>query len=254
MLATNISGETGGVMESEIRKPWSVATTLAWAALALVIGQGAAMATLVWWMGHSATHGLSLVHYDGTVLALATLVADPLQIAILAWAVRLRGSSVADYLALGSFRTRDFGVSLATTAALVLAISGFGWLAGQELVTSFQTESYASTPSLAWLAALCVAVIIVAPLGEEIMFRGFVFRGLVRAHDHPVWGIVVIAVLWAALHIQYDWFGLLQVFLLGILLGWARWRSGSTTLAFVLHALINLESAVETVIKVGWTF
>lgn len=241
-------------METETPKPWSIVTTLAWAALALAIGQGAAMATLVWWVGHSATRSLSLVHYDGTVLTLATLVANPLQIAILAWAARLRGAAVADYLALGAFRARDFGVSLVVTAALVLAISVFGLIAGQELVTSFQTESYASTPSLGWLAALCVAVVIVAPLGEEVMFRGFMFRGLVRAQHHPIWGIAVIAVLWTALHIQYDWFGLLQVFLLGILLGWARWRSGSTTLTFVLHGLINLESAVETVIKVGWAF
>jgi len=96
------------------------------------------------------------------------------------------------------------------------------------------------------------AVVLVGPLGEEIMFRGFLYRGLVRVHDRPIWGILTISILWTALHVQYDWSGLLQVFLIGLLFGWVRWRSGSTTLTFVLHALMNLESAVETVIKVGW--
>ena len=66
------------------------------------------------------------------------------------------------------------------------------------------------------------------------------------------WGSLTTTILWTALHVQYDWSGLLQVFLIGLLFGWVRWRSGSTTLTFVLHALMNLESAVETVIKVGW--
>ncbi len=239
-------------MEGDRPRRWGIAATLGWTALALVIGQSVALAVLMWW-GRSAGSGLSISHYDGRVLTLATVVSNPLQIAILAWAARLRGTAVADYFALGTFRARDVGVGLAATGALVIAISVFGRLTGQELVTSFQTESYASTPSLAWLAALFIAVVTVAPFGEETMFRGFLYRGLVKAPDRPIWGILVITVLWTALHVQYDWFGLLQVFVLGLLLGWMRWRSGSTMVVFILHALVNLESAIETVAKVGWT-
>ena len=62
--------------------------------------------------------------------------------------------------------------------------------------------------------------------------------------------IVVISVLWAALHIQYDWAGMLQIFVIGLFLGFVRWRSGSTLLTFVLHALFNLEGTMETVLFV----
>ena len=48
------------------------------------------------------------------------------------------------------------------------------------------------------------------------------------------------------LHLQYDWTGILLIFVVGLFLGWMRWRSGSTLLTFLLHALFNVESTLET--------
>ena len=65
-----------------------------------------------------------------------------------------------------------------------------------------------------------------------------------------IWpAIVVISLLWAGLHVQYDWTGILQIFVIGLFLGWTRWRSGSTLLTFLLHALFNLEGTIETVLQ-----
>ena len=60
-------------------------------------------------------------------------------------------------------------------------------------------------------------------------------------------------VLWAGLHFQYDWTGILQIFAAGLLLGWVRWRSGSTLLTFLLHAMFNLEGMMETVLQVHFS-
>jgi membrane protease YdiL (CAAX protease family) len=43
---------------------------------------------------------------------------------------------------------------------------------------------------------------------------------------------------------------MLQIFVVGLFLGWLRWRSGSTVLTFILHALFNLEGTIETVVQV----
>ena len=56
----------------------------------------------------------------------------------------------------------------------------------------------------------------------------------------------MISLLWAMLHIQYDWTGVLQIFVIGLFLGWMRWRSGSLVVTFLLHALFNLEGTLET--------
>ncbi len=62
----------------------------------------------------------------------------------------------------------------------------------------------------------------------------------------------MISALLAVIHVQYDWFGILQVFLTGLLFGWVRWRSGSTRSRFVLHGLMNAWATVETIIKLDW--
>jgi membrane protease YdiL (CAAX protease family) len=62
--------------------------------------------------------------------------------------------------------------------------------------------------------------------------------------------VVVISALWAIAHVQYDWSLILRLFVLGLILGWARWYSGSTMVTFAIHALINAAALVET----AWTF
>jgi hypothetical protein len=43
-----------------------------------------------------------------------------------------------------------------------------------------------------------------------------------------------------------------QVFVSGLLLGWMRWASGSTILTILLHALINFEGMIETLVGLKW--
>ena len=142
---------------------------------------------------------------------------------------------------------------LATGLISLVALIALGdaalYLAGEQLVTPFQLQSYTTAASQGWLAAMWIAAVIMAPAGEEVIFRGFLFRGWARS-DRTTWpAIVVISLLWAALHVQYDWAGIAQIFVVGLYLGWMRWRSGSLLLTFLLHALFNLEGTLETVVQ-----
>src|SRR3954470_15733720 len=98
------------------------------------------------------------------------------------------------------------------------------------------------------MLGLMLAIVVVAPVGEEIAFRGFLYRGLMRP-GREVLAIVVISLAWALLHIQYDWLGMAQIFAAGVMLGWFRWASGSTSITIVMHVLINAEAILETAIK-----
>jgi hypothetical protein len=69
---------------------------------------------------------------------------------------------------------------------------------------------------------------VLAGVVEETLFRGALL---------PRFGIVVTAILFAALHIQYAVsFATLEVFVLGLGLGWIRVKSGSTLTGMVTHA------------------
>ena len=125
-------------------------------------------------------------------------------------------------------------------------------LLGQNLVTPFQTDIYTTASAAGWLLWLLIAVAIVTPIGEEVLFRGFLFRGWLRKPSDAWAVIVATSLLWAIIHIQYNWYIIAQIFAFGLLLGWLRWASGSTILTILLHALINAEGMLETVLDQKW--
>jgi membrane protease YdiL (CAAX protease family) len=243
---------TDGVSGNEAAQParrlgyWA---TAAWAVVAFLVGQFVALAVVVWWRVGRISAVLD-TPYDGELVTLFILIANPITIALLALAARLARLNPADYLGLKWPKPREAMTDVAWLLCLIALGDALLYASGRELVTSFQVQSYTSAAAEGWLPALLIAAIIVAPAGEEIVFRGFLFRGLVNPERSAWPAIIAISMLWAALHIQYDWAGVLQIFVIGLFLGWVRLRSGSTLLTFVLHALFNLEGSMETVLYV----
>jgi membrane protease YdiL (CAAX protease family) len=143
-------------------------------------------------------------------------------------------------------------IALLALVVFLPALDAAAWLAGQQVVTDFQKDIYVAARRAGTLLLLWVALVVAAPLWEEIAFRGFIYRGWVRSSRSVIPGIILISAFFAILHLQYNWFGILQVFCVGLLLGWARWRSGSTYLAMLMHAIINFYSTVQTVVVLNW--
>jgi membrane protease YdiL (CAAX protease family) len=230
-------------------KIWGYWATLGWAVLAYVLGQIVASVAVIW-LQHGDLSLLAASPYDGKLLVESVLPLNLVVVAVVLLAVRLAHASPADYLALIRPKPRLLLFAVGCLALLIAASDGLLVLTGQALVTPFQLQSYSTAVAEGWLPAMLVAAIIVAPAGEEILFRGFLFRGFVRPGRSAWPGILATAVLFAAPHLQYDWVGILQIFVVGLFLGWMRWQGGSTLLTFVLHALFNFEGTMETVAQV----
>jgi membrane protease YdiL (CAAX protease family) len=228
--------------------PWGVPATIAWLLFAFLISALVAAGSMTALRGGQPR---SSVGFDGVLIAIGALTSVPVQVAVLAWAAQLRHWPPARYLALGLPRRGEVIVAAICVVAVNLLFNALLYLTGHDIVTPFQVEAYRSAQSVGWLPILLVAIVVVAPIGEEVIFRGFLYRGLARP-GRELHAIVVIAAAWALLHIQYDWIGMAQIFALGLLLGWFRWASGSTTLTVVMHILINLEAMIETAIKVEY--
>ena len=146
-------------------------------------------------------------------------------------------------------RRAEIIVAAVAVIALNLTFDAILFLSGRDVVPAFQVDIWRSAAGAGWLVVLFVAIVIVAPIGEEIAFRGFLFRGWTRP-GREMHAIVAIALAWALLHIQYDWLGMVQIFVAGLVLGWFRWATGSTILTIGMHFLVNLQSMLETWIKV----
>jgi membrane protease YdiL (CAAX protease family) len=226
-------------------KIWGYWATLGWSILAFLLGQFVGFGVLLW-LRSGDWDSILQTPFDGVLVTIFVAFSNPATIVVLAVAVWLARSDLSDYFALKWPTACDLAFGVAALAVLIAAGDALLYLTGRDLVTGFQLQSYTTAAAAGWLPAMFAATIVIAPAGEEAMFRGFLFRGWVRSRRWVWPAIVVISILWAMLHIQYDWAGVLQIFIVGLFLGWMRWRSGSLVLTFLLHALFNLEGTLET--------
>ena len=93
---------------------------------------------------------------------------------------------------------------------------------------------------------LWIAIVVAAPVFEEVLFRGFLYEGLRRTRIGAGGTIVVTTLLWALLHAgQYDLFYVGLIALIGILIGIARERTGSLYVPLAIHGMNNLLSMMQ---------
>ena len=96
-----------------------------------------------------------------------------------------------------------------------------------------------ANPEHVWI--LASFGILVAPVFEELVFRGFLFAAFERAHG-PWTALVVTSVVFAILHgAQYGWAWqqLVVLMAVGCVFGAIRMQSGSTKASTIVHASYN---------------
>ena len=228
-------------------KVWGLAATLGFAVLAIVLGDALGVTTLM----ALKTVVPQRVNNEGTALAVETFIAYPVQVITLVLAARMTSADMFDYFGLRVPRWRETAIAVAALAAMMVLGDSLTAALGRDLVPTWEVEFYRSAQQDGTLFLLLLAVIVVGPVGEELLFRGFLFRGLIQEPRDGVPGILAIALIWAALH-QHDWFDTSLLFALGLTFGYARLYSGSTLLAVLLHMLVNFMSLVETAFALGW--
>ena len=85
-----------------------------------------------------------------------------------------------------------------------------------------------------WLVV--VALVILAPIAEEIFFRGVVFNAL-RREGGRTWAYIGSAALFAVIHLSLP--VLVPLFLLGLALAWIYERSNNLLAPMAAHAAVN---------------
>jgi CAAX protease family protein len=235
-----------GTAVSDVVKPWGIFATFALGAIALTVGQVSGIAAA------SALYGfdlkqMSAISRDGGAIVLFICVSAPVQVALLVAAASRKGS-VAAYLGYTLPKRSEVLFGVGALAGLILVGDAVSLLAGRSVVDRFQSDIYEAANSAHMFPLLLFAITVLIPIGEESLFRGFLFRGWLRA-ERSAWPVIVLtAGLFAIIHVQYDWFLIAQVFAFGVLFGWMRWVTGSTLLTILLHGLVNLEGMIETLL------
>lgn len=157
-----------------------------------------------------------------------------------------RGSLRADFGLL--VRVRDLawvavGLGLSLISSLMLLpITELADLNGssQEVVRQFEHANGLEVPLFAF------GVVVLAPIAEELLFRGALLRGLVR-HTTPGRALFASALIFALVHVLGDpetYYYVPAFLLLGLVSGWRAQRTGNLSQSVMLHVGFNLLASI----------
>jgi uncharacterized protein len=137
------------------------------------------------------------------------------------------------------FKGYQFGTAFLISLGATLAVSVL-------IVSSFFPSG--ETPPIERLLSTRTAIYVfavfgisVAPLFEEIIFRGFLFKVLDDIRG-PGTAVSVTAILFALLHLPQlwgSWAGVALIFVVGYVLSFIRQRSNSLIPSFIIHTSYN---------------
>jgi uncharacterized protein len=190
----------------------------------------------------------------GTVISLSVMMGLPAVLAVLWLATRMARMPFADYLAL---RRTSWTNLLIGTVALIALIAGWELLSrllGREVAPGFMVDVLKSARADGALWLLVIAFAVAAPVTEELMVRGFLYRGWSESFLGPAGAIALSSLVWTAMHAQYyDWFLFGEVLSIGLLLGYMRSRSNSTWLTILMHGINNFAATLQSIWLAGQT-
>ena len=241
-----------------IRRPpriWKFWGTLLWGLFvfaAMFVGQVAVVAYFVLrQQGPIDVAAAIQVLGNGLTISISVIMGLPAVLLALWVAICLSRTPFADYLAL---RWTSWINVLIGVVGLVVVVMGWDLvsrLTGREVTPGFMGEVLESARADSALWLLVIAFCVAAPITEEFFARGFLYRGWSETALRPGGAILLSSLVWTALHLQYDWFFLGEVFSIGLLLGYIRYRSHSIWLTVMLHGLNNLGAVVQTMLLAG---
>lgn len=153
--------------------------------------------------------------------------------ALVLFAARRRGMSYRDDL---GFQAPPVGPALLWIAVWLV------WMLGTNLLMDWRGPwNFAPWRAMPLSTAVMrvVAVGLLGPAAEEILFRGFLLHRLRTMLDVRR-AVVITAVAWAALHLDYSLAIIVMLVGSGLLLGAARVHTRSVWVPVVMHMIWNL--------------
>jgi membrane protease YdiL (CAAX protease family) len=188
----------------------------------------------------------------GTVISLSVTMGLPAVLAVLWLATRMARMPFADYLALRRSSWTDLAIGV---VALIVLVTGWDLLSrmlGRDISPGFMVDVLKSAQADGALWLLVIAFAVAAPVTEELMVRGFLYRRWSESALGPGAAVVLSSLVWTAMHAQYyDWFLFSEVLSIGLLLGTMRYRSNSTWLTIIMHGINNLAATLQSIWLAG---
>jgi membrane protease YdiL (CAAX protease family) len=216
--------------------PWSFGDVVRLVVLAFVLIMVFSVLALSFAIGRMGTEAASELARDPRVVVPAQLGAYLFILGLMVFLVRSHGARFWRAIR-WNWPAMRWVVYLGLGGALALAIQGFSTLL--PLPKSLPIEHYFRSRSGAWL--MTVFGVSLAPLMEELFFRGFLYPVVAR-RTGILAAVVITGAAFAALHapqLGLQWIPTLLILLIGIILTAVRARTFSVAASFLVHVGYN---------------
>ncbi len=177
---------------------------------------------------------------DGTVVSASIIISCILLMALSYLIVRVKSGDIREYLAIKSF---SFTIGIGMFGILLV------FMIGSQALTYLLDKSplvfvdplYQSVSSV-WL--LVFAMVIVAPIYEELVFRGILWSAVAEQFaptksNGALLASIVTSLIFAVIHLQYGIYEITTIVVLAFIFCYARIKSGSLVLPMLLHIINN---------------
>lgn len=129
--------------------------------------------------------------------------------------------------------------SLLAGPLLAISVGIIGvWLRTREIDLPFQPALGAPGT----VVLLGIVVVILGPVCEELVFRGFLMPLLIRSLGAAA-GILLTGIVFGCMHgaeYEWSWRHMLLISLVGCVFGWAKYKTKSTAASAFMHSTFNL--------------
>ena len=182
---------------------------------------------------------------NGLVLGLGIILSGTITSGLVLLLAKIKkGITLKQYFKLNSIRLNDCLVWLYVMGLFIVVTDCISYLVKGEIVPDVMHKQYETAVSL---PLFLFAIIVVAPLFEELFFRGFLFEGIRRSKLGNIGAVLITSLFWAGIHLQYDLFLIIILFFTGIMLGIARLKTNSLYTTILLHSAMNIIASCECI-------
>ena len=179
---------------------------------------------------------------EGFLIFITTLTTGGLAGWLTLMFIRQTGVSPTDILYPEAISAGKLIKWMGVVMILVAVYDGMSIVLGKEIVPN---EIQAIFDGARFPFLLFLSFVILAPLLEELVFRGFLLEQLGSVIPDSPWPILISAFIWAVAHSQYGMYECFAIFLMGIVIGEAFIETRSLSVCILMHGVLNLTTIAE---------
>ncbi len=127
----------------------------------------------------------------------------------------------------------------------ILGVAAQQWFSGKEIPTNLAhpvLKSLSDNPHSPWVWIVAGIAVLIAPIQEEIVFRGFLQTSILRLTGRPWVSILIAGAVFGAVHLlggRVPWYAVVSVFVLGLAMGLAFEKTRSLGTSIAMHVGFN---------------